>query len=67
MAMLRNLRTRLAFICVLLSVALAGRNFYEVLGVPRDASTAAIKSAYRKLSLKYHPGECVALPRCRLE
>ncbi len=30
-------------------------NPYEVLGVPRDASSDAIKSAYRKLAMRYHP------------
>lgn len=31
------------------------RDYYEVLGVPRSASEADIKSAYRKQALKYHP------------
>jgi molecular chaperone DnaJ len=31
------------------------RDYYEVLGVNRDASDQQIKSAYRKLALKYHP------------
>src|SRR6202166_3787082 len=31
------------------------RDPYEVLGVPRGASAAAIKSAFRKLAKKHHP------------
>jgi molecular chaperone DnaJ len=30
-------------------------DFYKILGVGRDADGAAIKSAYRKLAMQYHP------------
>jgi len=31
------------------------RDFYDILGVDRGASSAELKSAYRKIALKYHP------------
>ena len=31
------------------------RDYYEVLGVPKDADEATIKKAYRTLAKKYHP------------
>ena len=30
-------------------------DYYQVLGVPKTASDADIKSAYRKMARKYHP------------
>ncbi|MDZ4691130.1 molecular chaperone DnaJ [Terricaulis sp.] len=35
----------------------AERDYYEILGVPRDADAAAIKSAFRKLAMKLHPDQ----------
>ncbi len=35
--------------------AVTKRDYYEVLGVDRGADDGTIKSAYRKLALKYHP------------
>ncbi len=34
---------------------MATKNYYEILGVKRDASEKEMRSAYRKLARKYHP------------
>jgi len=34
---------------------MAKKDYYEILGVPRNAGDGQIKSAFKKLALKYHP------------
>ena len=36
-------------------MSVSRRDYYEVLGVARDADEQALKSAYRKLALQHHP------------
>ena len=36
-------------------MATTGTDYYQELGVTRDADAAALKSAYRKLAMKFHP------------
>ena len=34
---------------------MAKRDYYDVLGINKSASSEQIKSAYRKLAVKFHP------------
>ncbi|XP_006005942.1 dnaJ homolog subfamily B member 9a [Latimeria chalumnae] len=44
-------------VCVLMisELILAKRDYYEILGVPKNASERQIKKAFHKLAMKYHP------------
>lgn len=44
-------------VCVLMisEMILAQKDYYEILGVPKDASERQIKKAFHKLAMKYHP------------
>ncbi|GAV28216.1 hypothetical protein PMKS-001686 [Pichia membranifaciens] len=39
----------------LLSIVLAGADYYQILGVDKNADEKQIRNAYRQLSKKYHP------------
>jgi preprotein translocase subunit Sec63 len=58
-SLMRKLHSLLMIAFVLLVIApmeaLAGRDFYKILGLKKNATAAEIKKAYRKLSLQYHP------------
>ena len=53
--MLRHVVLTLFLVLLILPAALAGRDFYKILGVLRGADEGTIKRAYRKLSLENHP------------
>lgn len=42
-------------LCLLALLVEAGRNYYDILDVPRDAPKALIKKHFKKLSRVYHP------------
>lgn len=44
-------------VCILMiaEFILARKDYYDILGVPKDASERQIKKAFHKLAMKYHP------------
>ncbi|TKR94871.1 hypothetical protein L596_009103 [Steinernema carpocapsae] len=45
---------RLLLICVAAAL-IAGEDFYEMLGIPKDADNRAIRRAFKKLAIQLHP------------
>ena len=39
------------------------RDYYDILGIKRDASAETIKKAFRKLAKKYHPDSNAGNPQ----
>mmetsp|Transcript_134828 Transcript_134828/g.319613 ORF Transcript_134828/g.319613 Transcript_134828/m.319613 type:complete len:431 (-) Transcript_134828:303-1595(-) len=55
-------RLKLHFVfllCTLLPLAEAGKDYYKILGVNKKADDKALKKAYKKLALKWHPDKHV--------
>ena len=46
---------RTLLIACFVIVIYSDKNYYSILGVPRNADERAIKQAYRKLTLEWHP------------
>jgi len=46
---------RLLFLLFAFSDLAVARDFYKILGITKSATSADVKKAYRKLSMKYHP------------
>ena len=49
------LLSTLALLCLLPLIALCAEDYYQLLGLSKDADDRQIKKAYRNLSKKYHP------------
>ncbi|GBG63671.1 hypothetical protein CBR_g38983 [Chara braunii] len=50
-----SIRLQALLLLAMVAVSAAGKDYYKILGVPRDANARDIKKAFHKLSLKYHP------------
>jgi len=55
MSLCRGLFLSATIFAQLCAVAFCGDDYYQILGVKRNASSKDIKKAYRKMSLEFHP------------
>ena len=46
---------KLVFFILFVIINCQNDEYYKLLGVSKDADDAALKKAFKKLSLKYHP------------
>jgi DnaJ-class molecular chaperone len=46
---------RTLLVALILVIAWAGKDYYKLLGVPKNADEKKIRKAFKKASLKYHP------------
>eukprot|EP00331_Platyophrya_macrostoma_P014985 CAMPEP_0176473180 /NCGR_PEP_ID=MMETSP0127-20121128/42156_1 /TAXON_ID=938130 /ORGANISM="Platyophrya macrostoma, Strain WH" /LENGTH=298 /DNA_ID=CAMNT_0017868133 /DNA_START=9 /DNA_END=901 /DNA_ORIENTATION=- len=52
----------LLLIATYIACSFAGEDYYQILGVPRNADDHALKKAFKKLTLKYHPDKNLDKP-----
>lgn len=50
-----NMKLLLVLLLGIVSMAIAAKDFYKILGVSKNANDKEIKTAFRQLTLKYHP------------
>ncbi|XP_069484055.1 dnaJ homolog subfamily B member 9 [Ambystoma mexicanum] len=55
MASMLSVYTFAIYILMISEFILANQNYYDILGVPKNASERQIKKAFHKLAMKYHP------------
>lgn len=55
MATAQSVLTLALCILMITELILAEKNFYEILGVPKDANERQIKKAFHKLAMRFHP------------